>query len=135
MRRLTLKSFLLGLSFVSLAGCASSGGAGSGTGSLDKESIRNVVRARTNAYMACYEGTIDVRPGAIGKVVTTWDIGSDGRVSNVKFAEVDPTIVDIKPCLEREILALKFSPSGSNEPVEVRYPFYFDERQSMTIDR
>ena len=132
MRRLTLKSYLVsGLVF--LSGCATSGVAGAG--SVDKETIRTVVRARTGAYMSCYEGAIEVRPGAIGKVVTTWDIGPDGRVSNVKFDDVDPTIVDIKPCLEREVLALKFSPTGSNDPIEVRYPFYFDERQSMTIDR
>lgn len=125
---------LLAFGFGGLAGCATGSQSANG-GTFDKESIRSVVHSRTGAYMACYEGAIDVRPGAIGKVLTTWDIGSDGGVSNVQFVEVDPTIVDIKPCLQREISALKFSPTGSNEPVEVRYPFYFDERQSMTIDR
>lgn len=130
---LVFGSVLAAFALIGLAGCAS--GSKTAGGTFDKESIRSVVHSRTGAYMACYEGAIDVRPGAIGKVLTTWDIGSDGGVSNVQFVEVDPTIVDIKPCLQREISALKFSPTGSNEPVEVRYPFYFDERQSMTIDR
>jgi hypothetical protein len=43
--------------------------------------------------------------------------------------------VDIEPCLKRELSGLKFQPTGLSEPVEVRYPFYFDERESGFMRR
>lgn len=124
-----MRNLIIGLSMtVVLAGCASTSSNATYAPEADRETIRRVVASHNRAVSACYEQTIDVRPGAMGKVLADWDIKGDGTVTNVTLPEIDPSMVDIRDCLMREISSWKFPASGGPDLVNVRYPFFFDER-------
>lgn len=98
---------------------------------LGRDTIRDVVHSHIRAVSLCYEGAIDARPGAMGKVVGDWDITPDGAVQNVKLDEVDPTLEAIRPCLIKEISGWRFPRSTAKDVTNVRYPFIFDERRPL----
>ncbi len=98
---------------------------------LDRDSIRNVVREHFRAVSTCYEGAIDERPGAMGKVMAEWDITPDGNVLNAHLNEVDPSLEAIRPCLVGEISKWKFASSTAKDVTTVKYPFIFDERMPL----
>lgn len=94
----------------------------------DREGIRQVIRRGLPSVSKCYERAIDERPGAEGKVVMNWDIGPDGRATNVTVKEAGPKIEMIGPCLANLIGSWKFpKPNKEELHVNVSYPFIFSE--------
>lgn len=115
-----------------VAGCATSAHSGVYQAELDRDSIRVVVREHFRAVSTCYEGAIDERPGAMGKVMAEWDITPDGAVQSAHLTEVDPSLESIRTCLVAEISKWKFPASTAKDVTTVKYPFIFDERKPLT---
>jgi hypothetical protein len=126
---------LFGLIVEASSGCTTAASSGVYQGEyqaeLDRDSIRQVVRQHFRAVSKCYEGAIDERPGAMGKVMAEWDIAPDGAVSNAHLNEVDPSLEALRPCLVSEISKWKFPASTAKDVTTVKYPFIFDERRPL----
>ncbi len=90
------------------------------TASLDKDLIRGRIRTRNAEYRACYEAALKKDPKLEGKVVVTFVVEKDGKVSTVK-SEGMPAI---DACIARAIAKIRF-PSNTRGSITVNYPFLF----------
>ncbi len=116
------------ISFAALSSCAThSVGEPGGAPPVNRERIRQVIASHQSEIGACYEGAIDVRPGAMGKVVIAFDIIGDGSATNITYPQIDPSLGEIKTCLSDVFSKMKFDPTNG-QVVDVSYPLFFDER-------
>ena len=89
-------------------------------GPLSKDTIRQVIQDDALPQVRyCYESMLYEKPGVQGELVVQLTIESDGSVSSVVAAGVDPWV---EQCVAQVISYLRF-PREPGEPVKVRYPF------------
>lgn len=94
--------------------------------------IRGVIGARLLNIRSCYEKAIEARPGAAGKMVVRWQLGSDGVPSDVMIKYNDATLKDAEECVLAEVRALRFKARVGGEILDIIYPFYFSENGSFS---
>ena len=100
----------------------------------DREGIKRVIQSHHSELQACYERAIDERPGAEGKVVMSWVIEPDGRVSKIETKEAGAKIAMIAPCLSKAIAKWRFPKLAEGElQVDVSYPFFFSENGRLEV--
>ncbi len=87
-------------------------------GSVDKDTVRKVVKENVTKLQACYEQTLMANPNIAGTVTATFTV-DNGSISNIKAAGVHP---DVEVCVIKTVQLFRFPPGGR---VEVTYPFTF----------
>ena len=87
-------------------------------GSVDKDTVRKVVKDNVTKLQACYEQTLMANPNIAGTVTATFTV-DNGSISNIKAAGVHP---DVEACVIRAVQLFKFPPGAK---VDVTYPFTF----------
>ncbi|MEZ4359070.1 MAG: AgmX/PglI C-terminal domain-containing protein [Kofleriaceae bacterium] len=94
-------------------------------GSLTREEIDKVVRARANLIRACYQRELNRKRGLSGKLVVNFVIAADGAV---KSTRIDPGSSlrdeDVERCARAIITKLRFPAKGGGI---VNYPFLFSQ--------
>ncbi len=116
------KTIALGLG---IAACAGQAQAGEGPGILDKDAIRQVVRANIGAIRECYNAALVRDAEAQGRVVIDFTIGEDGAVTGAKVAESSMADVEAPACMRDTIAGWAF-PQPTGGAVQVSYPFLLE---------
>lgn len=90
----------------------------------DSKDVAQVVRRRTGAIRACYEGGLRETPGLVGAITFEWAIQLDGTVADAAVAESTMESPAVERCALRVIRRMRFGePDG--EVCHVRCPFLF----------
>jgi len=99
-----------------------------GTGCLDKELIRRVIRANLAGFKYCYESMLNRFPSLEGKVSVRFMIAQSGKVSLATVAQSTAGNAELERCVEGRTKLLQFPSRKGTELIAVTYPFIF--RQS-----
>ncbi|MBK7829339.1 AgmX/PglI C-terminal domain-containing protein [Nannocystis sp.] len=110
---------------VIIAVCAGTAHAGDGTGTIDKDKIREVVRAHIVEIRECYNATLASDPEAQGRVVIDFTIGPQGTVTQAAVGSSDMGEVAAPTCMRDAIQGWVF-PAPSGGSVKVSYPFLLE---------
>ena len=100
------------------------------TGALDREVIRDGIKAMRPVVEACYHETLADFPDAEGKVTLAFTIAAENDEGRVELAQLDDeksTLIDamLHDCMLKALGDLKFPAPEGNGKVNVRYPFNF----------
>lgn len=93
-------------------------------GSLDPKLITKTIRARMAGFKACYENALKRSPNLQGKVVITFTIGDDGRVSEAGVEQDNLGDPDVGRCIVNIFRRLRF-PKPDEGSVQASFPFVF----------
>jgi RNA polymerase sigma-70 factor (ECF subfamily) len=114
---------------------AASKAASSGSGSLDKEYVRQQMREILPLVKECYEQALARNPGSLpamdGKLMVAFTIVADpsvgGLVSESRVLDEKSTIADkeMRECVQETMYAAKFGAPAEGGEVHVEYPFLF----------
>jgi len=99
----------------------------------DKEGIRAAMQSRLPELAECYEAWLTTNPGLQGKMVLSFQIGSDGGdgdVHNIGLASSDIGHLPFEGCVKNVMADMRFTPpiddsTGQPGPMTVRYPLVF----------
>ncbi|MBU0550542.1 TonB family protein [Myxococcota bacterium] len=94
-------------------------------GSLDKETIRRIIRRHRNEYRYCYEKELNVKRDLEGKIVVKFTISGTGSVIAASIAETTMRNANVESCLTKKIQRWAFPAPKGGGIVTVRYPFIF----------
>jgi hypothetical protein len=94
------------------------------SGRLPPESVRRVIRSNFGRFRGCYQEGLLRNPSLVGRVSTSFVIGSDGAVSSVSDAGSDLPDAKVKACVIRAFYGLSF-PQPEGGIVTVIYPILF----------
>jgi TonB family protein len=97
------------------------------TGSLDKELIRQVVRANIGQIRYCYESQLTRFPKLSGKVAIRWVIREDGRVATSSVAQSTAGNAELETCVAGRVRTWQFPKPKGGGMVVVTYPFVFKQ--------
>jgi hypothetical protein len=100
------------------------GGDATVDGGLAKEQIARVVRAHQAGIRYCYETELVRQPKLGGKIVVTWRIDLEGKVTSPRIASTTMNNTAVEACLVRQIARWHF-PRPQGDVASVRYPFLF----------
>jgi outer membrane biosynthesis protein TonB len=97
------------------------------TGGLTREDIDKVIKARAGLLRACYQKELERVPSLQGKVVVSFAIGADGKVTAAKLAEPATTLDDdvVTSCILRQFQRMVFPAKGA--VAKVTYPLIFSK--------
>ncbi len=93
-------------------------------GNIAKSVIAKIINDHLGQIKYCYERQLNVRPDLKGKIVTTFVIGLEGKVTSVKIKQTTMNNADVEGCLSGVIRRMPFPKPGGGI-VEVTYPFLF----------
>ncbi len=95
-------------------------------GSLSRDHIQTVVRARAPAIRDCYERALERQgPGFAGDVSIKFEIDASGYVWSVYVASSTLDDWDMEQCVVNEFWGMVFPPPSGGGSVSVTYPFVF----------
>lgn len=92
---------------------------------IDKEVIRRVIRTRMNEIRFCYEKGLLQEPNLEGKLVVSFLILRDGRVTAVAPRESSIANTAVVRCVVEAVGRLSFPVPPSASVAQVTYPFVF----------
>ncbi|WP_096330356.1 AgmX/PglI C-terminal domain-containing protein [Nannocystis exedens] len=94
-----------------------------GGGSLDKDEIREVVKAHLQEIRACYNEGLARKPTLAGKLTVDFEIAPSGEVNSSEIQQ-GSTLADAKVegCIASAVQSWKF-PAPTGGSVQVSYPF------------
>jgi hypothetical protein len=91
----------------------------------DKNDIRQVVGAKSDAIRYCFEKQLATDPTLSGKIITRWNIELDGSVKGASTVSSTVQSPEVEGCIVRTIEQLRFQkPSGGI--CRIDYPFVFN---------
>jgi hypothetical protein len=93
-------------------------------GSLTKEQIYKVVASHQSAIKFCYETQLQRFPHLAGKVVLTWRVELDGRVSAASIGSSSMGNPGAEGCMVRQLKTWVF-PKPQGTVAQVSFPFVF----------
>lgn len=96
-------------------------------GTLDSNSVSQVLRRRSKRLQRCYEREVKKNPGAAGKVIVSFTIGNAGRVTASK-AVTDSVGGGVGRCVANAIQRMRF-PRPKGGEVMVNKTFVFETSQ------
>lgn len=96
-----------------------------GSGDIDREAIKKVIRARTAQVRACYESALRKQPDLEGSVRVGWGIRPDGRVEDARIEGGTLSSPDLASCLLARVASWRFPAVRAAAPIRVVYPFVF----------
>lgn len=94
-------------------------------GSLDKETIRRVIRRHRNEVRYCYEKQLNRDPKLQGKVRITAEIGPNGKVKTSAIADSTLKNEQVEKCLTTKVKRWVFPAPKGGGVVKFTYPFMF----------
>ncbi|MEZ4454480.1 MAG: AgmX/PglI C-terminal domain-containing protein [Nannocystaceae bacterium] len=92
---------------------------------LDREPLREVVRAHQHELRACYEAGLRHHPDLRGVVEVRWTILPDTSVTDVVLSGTSLRDACVVTCVLREVATWTFPRYGGRE-FRISYPFRFD---------
>lgn len=99
-----------------------------GTGTVSKSLIEEVLSRRLPEFRQCYQAVLEESPDVSGRLTMEWVVSETGRVVNVKEIASDTGRSDLARCIRREIRTLQF-PKPSGGPIIIQYPIIFSVRE------
>lgn len=97
-------------------------------GSLTKEEIEAVIRANLAQIKACYERFLQGKRDLGGRVLSSFTIGTNGRVTQSSIVSSDLGSPGCETCISGAISRWKFPIPRGGGVVQVKYPFVFSAR-------
>lgn len=98
-----------------------------GSGCLDKELIRQVIRRNLSGFRYCYESRLNRFPGLEGKVSVRFSITPSGKVTASNVAQSTAGNPELEQCVSERTRLLQFPAGKWNGLVVVTYPFLFKQ--------
>lgn len=100
-------------------------------GTIDKEAIRRVIRAKLHEVKSCYERALNTLPKGRtleGKIVLGWEIVTNGVAKNVTVKSSDLGNKQVENCIRDRLASWTFPdpPPGLTAVVEA-YPFVLNQ--------
>jgi TonB family protein len=95
------------------------------TGSLDKETIRRVIRQHRAEYQYCYEKELNRKRDLNGKVAVKFTIAGNGSVIAASVEESSMNDSAVENCIVGKIRRWVFPAPKGGGIVVVKYPFIF----------
>ncbi|HVK60076.1 MAG TPA: AgmX/PglI C-terminal domain-containing protein [Bdellovibrionales bacterium] len=96
------------------------------SGSYDREAIRRVIMANLRVIRTCYERQLNRNPDLMGKLVLSWVIGEQGRVTATRVKSNELGNAEVANCIMDRLRTWRFpDPPASNEVEVEAYPFFF----------
>ena len=92
-------------------------------GSLEKATIRQVIRKDLREVRACYEKALVRQPGLTGRVLIQFVITGNGSVSDSRLYSSSLGSPETEVCIGERACAWKFPPTNGGGAVIVTYPF------------
>lgn len=96
-----------------------------GEGALDKDQIRDVVRAHIGEIRDCYNQGLERDPELAGKVMVGFEISATGAVSRSEVDESTLKDAQVAACIAGAIKTWQF-PAPKGGAVAVKYPFLLE---------
>ena len=103
------------------------GCAADGSGCLDKELIRKVIRQNLSGFRYCYESLLNRFPNLEGKVSVRFSIAQAGNVPSASVAGSTAHNSELESCVAQRTRLLQFPLRKWSGPVAVSYPFIFKQ--------
>ncbi len=94
-------------------------------GSLDRETIRRIIRRHRNEYRYCYEKQLNKKRDLNGKITVKFTIAGNGSVIASSIADSTMNNSSVESCLTRKIKRWVFPAPKGGGIVVVKYPFIF----------
>ena len=94
-------------------------------GSLDEESVRQVIHRNRNQVRYCYERELVRTPGLRGKLAVKFVIGADGSVQSAVIGDSDLGSTAVEGCVTAKVRTWVFPKAKGGGIVVVTYPFVF----------
>lgn len=98
------------------------------TGTIDREAVRRVIRSILSQLRACYEKQLRGNPSLNGKLVITFEIVEQGRVTSSKPKSSTLGDPEVGRCVAARIQAQRFPEPPPGTIAVVDYPFVFDSQ-------
>lgn len=93
-------------------------------GPLDREMIREVVKANILDIQACYNDGLKEDPELGGRVEVEFVIGGEGQVEEARVGErSDLGAPEVEDCIAGAVASWSFPAPVDHKPVQVSYPF------------
>ena len=102
---------------------------------MDREYIRNSVRALLPMITECYETALDTDPTLAGALVVNFtiegepDVGGLVTESSINDDGSEIRNESMRECLQETMFALEIDPPTNGGTVKVTYPFTFSPRE------
>ncbi len=90
----------------------------------DKNNIRRVVGAKSNAIKYCFEKELQTKPNLSGKIIAQWQVGLDGAVMSASIASSTMNDSTVEGCITRVIKRMRFQKPDGGICI-INYPFVF----------
>ncbi len=97
-------------------------------GSLDKDSVRKVIKKRTGQVRYCYERGLKKNPKLGGKVVVEFVIGKAGKVESTVLKSSELGDAQTDQCIAKKVKRWVFPKPKDGGVVIVRHPFVFKSK-------
>lgn len=101
-------------------------------GTIDKEAIRRVIRAKLHEVKSCYEralNTLEKGRKLEGKIVLGWDIVEKGQARNVKVKSSTLGNAAVENCIRDRLASWTFPEPPAGLVAEVQaYPFILNQQ-------
>ena len=104
-----------------------SGCAVDGTGCLDKDLIRRVIRENISGFRYCYESMLNRYPALEGKISMHFSISPSGKVSMADVSASTAGNPELERCVSDRTRLLQFPSRTIGGLVFVTYPFIFKQ--------
>lgn len=101
-------------------------------GTIDKEAIRRVIKAKLHEVKSCYERVLNTMPKGTkleGKVVIGWEILAQGKTRNVRVKSSTLGNAQVENCVKSRLANWTFPepPVGIDAAEVEAYPFMFTQ--------
>ncbi|MFP5518692.1 MAG: AgmX/PglI C-terminal domain-containing protein [Bdellovibrionia bacterium] len=99
-------------------------------GSIDKEAIRRVIRAKLHEIKSCYERVLNTLPKGQrleGKVVIKWEIIDRGQARAARVKSTSLRNSAVEACMVSRLQSWVFPEPPENTVADVEYPFVLNQ--------
>lgn len=99
-------------------------------GTIDREAIRRVIRAKLHEVKSCYERALNNRGKGNqleGKVVIGWEIVAKGQARNAKVKSSTLNSTEVENCIRDRLASWVFPEPPEGMTAEVAYPFVLNQ--------
>jgi TonB family protein len=125
-RTMTIAGIALVAVLAGIAGVASASSTGMGSGNLDKDIIRRVIRYNQPAVKACYDDALASDSTQAGDLVVDFVIAPDGHVDGASVSEASGNLSSgLEKCVVGVVVGARFPAPEGGGTVHVSYPFAF----------
>lgn len=99
-------------------------------GTIDREAIRRVIRAKLHEVKSCYERALNNKPKGTkleGKVIISWEIVAKGQARNAKVKSSTLGDSAVESCIRDRLASWIFPEPPEGMTAEVAYPFVLNQ--------